>query len=286
MDAFPSMTRAVVAFVAVAYLFSAAFALLRLSGDHVALGVAMMFVPALSAWIVGAATGERLNIDWSRLPLRYLPIALLLIPVLMHAAMLPVTVIEEGRLPWQDWLTRGPDGLYHSPADRGWGTLTAAGLGVRVALNAVFGVVVVSLLALFEEIGWRGWLLPRLALLMGARYAIVAVAAIWGVWHVPFGLAGGDGSPLFSHAAAAFGWAFGVFVFGLIIGWLWMRTESIWIAAISHGALNNWGQYAFKYMRDFTTANEGQVLLAGITAVLVVAIGLLTFAMPRPLRRD
>jgi membrane protease YdiL (CAAX protease family) len=31
---------------------------------------------------------------------------------------------------------------------------------------------------------------------------------------------------------------------GLIIGWLWLRTESIWLAAIAHGAMNNWGQYA------------------------------------------
>jgi membrane protease YdiL (CAAX protease family) len=42
-------------------------------------------------------------------------------------------------------------------------------------------------------------------------------------------------------------------VTGLIIGWLWLRTESIWLVAIAHGALNNWGQYAFKYMKDSVT---------------------------------
>jgi hypothetical protein len=40
--------------------------------------------------------------------------------------MLPVSALQEGSLPWQDWLTPGQDGLYHSPADRGWGALTAS----------------------------------------------------------------------------------------------------------------------------------------------------------------
>lgn len=35
-----------------------------------------------------------------------------------------------------------------------------------------------------------------------------------------------------------------------MIGRLWVRTESLWIAALTHGALNNWGQYAFKFMDD------------------------------------
>jgi hypothetical protein len=48
-------------------------------------------------------------------------------------------------------LTIQPDGLYHSPASRGWADLTATGLGVRILLNAFVGVTVVSVLALFEE---------------------------------------------------------------------------------------------------------------------------------------
>ena len=41
----------------------------------------------------------------------------------MHTAMLPV-VARVGPLPWQEWLTPQSDGLYHSPASRGWGVLT------------------------------------------------------------------------------------------------------------------------------------------------------------------
>ena len=37
--------------------------------------------------------------------LKYIPLALFLLPVVMHAAMLPVTAAYEGRLPWEAWLT-------------------------------------------------------------------------------------------------------------------------------------------------------------------------------------
>ena len=38
--------------------------------------------------------------------------------------------------------------------------MTATGLAGRLALNAIVGVVVVSVMAIVEEIGWRAWLLP------------------------------------------------------------------------------------------------------------------------------
>ena len=35
---------------------------------------------------------------------------------------------------------------------------------------------------------------------------------------------------------------------GIFLGWLWLQTRSIWMLALAHGALNNWGQYACKFM--------------------------------------
>jgi hypothetical protein len=77
----------------------------------------------------------------------------------------------------------------------------------------------------------------------------------------------------------------GIFASGLILGWLWLRTESIWLAAIAHGALNNWGQYAFKYMKD-TTAPDA--VSAGFLALLAAGILLLGYGVQerRGMRRD
>jgi membrane protease YdiL (CAAX protease family) len=63
---------------------------------------------------------------------------------------------------------------------------------------------------------------------------------------------------------------------GLILGWLWLRTESIWLVAIAHGALNNWGQYAFKYMKESVTSDTDLAILgAGSLTLLIVGVLLL-----------
>src|SRR5438046_5564630 len=65
---------------------------------------------------------------------------------------------------------------------------------------------------------------------------------------------------------------FGIFGAGLVISWFWIKTKSIWIVSIAHGALNNWGQYAFKYMQDSTTDSKGQQtwLFVGVNGSLLI----------------
>src|SRR5437762_13805924 len=154
------MMSAIVIFVAVAYALSGALSVVVwATGGYqsplVGLGFVTMFLPTLAVLIVRSALNEGLAIDWNRLPARYLPLALFLIPITLHAIMLPRMVLA-GPLPWQEWLTGSVDGLYHSPESRGWGVLTTPGLIARIAMNAGVGLAVVSTLALFEEIGWRG----------------------------------------------------------------------------------------------------------------------------------
>jgi membrane protease YdiL (CAAX protease family) len=60
-----------------------------------------------------------------------------------------------------------------------------------------------------------------------------------------------------------------------VIGWLWLRTESIWIVSLAHGALNSWGQYAFKYMQ-FVKAQDSVVGGAALLALLILGTSLLT----------
>jgi membrane protease YdiL (CAAX protease family) len=278
--------KAIVAFVTTAYALSIVLSLVvGLSGGHdsplIGLAYLSMFLPAVSVLIVNSAMNEAPRVRWDHFPLTYLPVALFLIPGILHAVMLPLFA-RAGPIAWQDWLTPQADGLYHTPASRGWGTLTIYGLAERIALNAVVGLAVVSFLAFFEEIGWRAWLLPRLADRMGARRAVVATAVIWGLWHVPFQLSGIQHIDGVSAVRLALSGPLGIMITGLIIGWLWLRTESIWVVSIAHGALNNWGQYALKYMKDATgpnvaeqVARDLQVLGAGFLALLVVGIVLL-----------
>jgi membrane protease YdiL (CAAX protease family) len=102
---------------------------------------------------------------------------------------------------------------------------------------------------------------------------------VWALWHVPFGLSGIQHIDGVSPARVAILIPFGTVAAGLVIGWLWVRTESIWIAAVAHGALNNWGQYAFKFMDDFTVPDQTVVLAAGFVALYGLGTVLLAFAI-------
>jgi len=272
--------RSIVLFVAIAFGLSIALSLaIGLTGGQqspfIGVGYLSMIIPAIAVLVVSLTLRDRPRIDWGWLPVEYVAVALLLIPLVLHASMLSFVWMREGSLPWQDWLKPQADGLFHTPESRGWGNLTAAGLAGRMALNAIVGIIVVSFLALFEEIGWRAWLLPRLAARIGVRRAIFATSAIWGLWHIPFALSGIQHIEGVSPLALAAGIPIGVAVTGLIIGWLFARTDSIWIAALAHGALNNWGQYAFKYMKEPVHAGAGGTLAVGMASLFVVGVVLL-----------
>jgi membrane protease YdiL (CAAX protease family) len=268
-------------FVVTCYVLSIALSLVigYTGGQNSALiGIAYvsMFLPAGAAAILSATRNEPPHVRWSSFPLRYLPVALFLVPGVLHAVMLPGMAILGGGVSWQDWLTRRADGLYHAPASRGWGALTTQGLVEHILLNAIVGLAIVSFLALFEEIGWRTWLLPRLADRIGVRRAVVVTSLIWALWHVPFQLSGIQHISGVSPATLAMSMPLGITATGLILGWLWVRTGSVWLVAIAHGSSNNWGQYAFKYMQDSATPVRDLIVLnLGSLALLIIGAILL-----------
>ena len=281
------MNAAVLIFVACAYALAIVLsvAIWLTSGNESplhSLGLISMFIPAAAVFAARYATGEQLRVDWSFPPKRYVPLALFLMPAVMHAVMLSATVFLTGELPWQDWLTHPANDVFRSPAQLGWGSLNERELYVHLVMNAITGLLIVSFLAFFEEIGWRAWLLQRLAARVSPRKAILAVAVIWALWHVPFLLSGILSFANVSRGPATVIMPVGEFGAGLVIGWFWIRTRSIWIVSLAHGALNNWGQYAFKFMKDAPVSIFGTVypsydtiVLASGTVALVVLGGLL-----------
>lgn len=87
-----------------------------------------------------------------------------------------------------------------------------------------------------EEIGWRGYALPRLAERFGLASASVLLGFIWAVWHLPqFFIRGGD----------SYQQSFPVFVLqvtamSVAVAWLYMRTNgSLLLTMLLHAAINN-----------------------------------------------
>jgi membrane protease YdiL (CAAX protease family) len=229
-----------------------------------------MFLPALGVLAARVALDAHLDVEWDRLPLRWLPAALLILPLAIHAVALPGVVVLEGRLPWVQWLTPGPDGLYYTPQELGWGRLTLPALIGRIVINAAMGLMIVSFLAFFEEIGWRGFMLPRLVDLFGARRGAAVSAVIFALWHVPFAISGVQHVENVSPQALALVSVVGQFGAGLFLAFLWFKTGSILLVSLAHGAFNNWGQYAFKFM---STSGEHDLTLFALVNVALLAVG-------------
>ena len=87
-----------------------------------------------------------------------------------------------------------------------------------------------------EEIGWRGYALPRLSARLGLSSASVALGVIWASWHLPFFfLSGTDKSgqsfPVYLLSVTAL---------SVAIAWLYWRTNgSLLLTMLMHAAVNN-----------------------------------------------
>ncbi|WP_060915346.1 CPBP family intramembrane glutamic endopeptidase [Microbacterium oleivorans] len=104
------------------------------------------------------------------------------------------------------------------------------------------GAVINSFLAFGEELGWRGWLLSALRPL-GTWPALLISGVIWGLWHAPIILLGYNFAEpnLFGVGLMAMG----CLSFGILLGWLRLRSGNVWPAVLGHGAFNAAAGFAF-----------------------------------------
>ena len=235
------------------------------------------FFPAIAVLIM--TFGFDAPIDdagWGRFPFTWLLVALFIFPQAIHLVALPVqAAINNNSLPWQKWLTPDEAGFYKTPKGN---TLTRQGLVSSILQNALIGVVLVSFFAFFEEIGWRAWMLPRLMDSFDLRTAVFISALIWSLWHVPFVFGGIQQIEGVPTRVMLILYPLGLVGAGIVLGWLWLNSRSIWIVTLAHGALNNWGQFAFKYMEDSPPKETGfhsNVVLLTAVNLTLVALGLI-----------
>ncbi|WP_227497001.1 CPBP family intramembrane glutamic endopeptidase [Planctomonas psychrotolerans] len=112
-------------------------------------------------------------------------------------------------------------------------------IGALVAaqfLSVLAGALINVVPALGEELGWRGWLLPRL-LPYGMIPALVVSGAAWGLWHAPLILLGYN-YPFAPGWLGLLAMVGTTMVLGTIFAWMRLRSNSVWPAALAHGSLN------------------------------------------------
>ena len=97
------MPHPLIAYIAVAYVLSIAFSVaVGVTGGGESplafpLGMAAMFAPAVAVAVVVIGLNARPPLGWNRFPPRYLPLALLLMPVVMHVVMPPLGELANAR---------------------------------------------------------------------------------------------------------------------------------------------------------------------------------------------
>ena len=112
-------------------------------------------------------------------------------------------------------------------------------IGIQLVAAVLISPIANSLATFGEEFGWRGYLLPKL-MPLGGRKAMLLIGIIWGVWHWPVILMGyeyGFKYPGYPWAGPLlFLWV--TFGLGIFLGWLTLRSQSIWPAVIGHASIN------------------------------------------------
>jgi uncharacterized protein len=121
--------------------------------------------------------------------------------------------------------------LVHRVATGAWPAFGPEALYVMIAGTAVSTPVQAG-----EEIGWRGYALPRLAGRLGLGPASLVLGVVWACWHLPF---------FFIAQTDAYGQSFPMYLLSVTaisvaMTWLYWRTSgSLLLTMLLHAAINN-----------------------------------------------
>lgn len=148
-------------------------------------------------------------------------------------------------------------------------------------LSVIVGATLFAFIALGSEIGWRGYLLPRL-LPLGAIPAYLIGGLCWGLWFFPFifgwyretGAGGSMGETLLRTIALAI-------VLSAVLGQIAQRTRHLTLAALCLGAFA--GQANGIWIHLFQQATPPWTGAAGWISIGVwAAVALLPRLMTKP----
>ena len=105
-------------------------------------------------------------------------------------------------------------------------------------------ILILPLSALWEEMGWRGFLLPILQERYTSLKSSLIIGFIWGLWHLPIYLAlnpYGDKTIIFFFIMFI-----GCFALSIIATWLFSSTKgSLFICILFHNAINTSAAYFY-----------------------------------------
>jgi hypothetical protein len=121
-----------------------------------------------------------------------------------------------------------------------------------------------------EEVGWRGYALPRLTRRMGAPVASLVLGVLWALWHLPLFFF--DGTPYLRQSLPLY--MLQVTAISVAMAWLYFRTDSsLLLVILMHAAVNNTKDVVSSVLPG-AAATPGGSLVGWLTMVVlwVVAV--------------
>jgi CAAX protease family protein len=132
----------------------------------------------------------------------------------------------------------------------------------------------VIIVGLFEEVGWRGFALPRLQLRLDAIWAALVLGVLWALWHLPELISDPTGQ---RPPVQFLLWALALSV---IFSWLYNSTNgSLPIVIICHAAIDTAGRFM---LPEFV--GDGYQLVWGFMVALYVLVAIIVILVAGPKR--
>jgi membrane protease YdiL (CAAX protease family) len=147
------------------------------------------------------------------------------------------------------------------------------------AIDLVLAALIGTVFILGEEIGWRGFLLPRMQELMSKRRAAVLTGFVHGLFHLPLILIATTYDTEVPRWVAAPMAVAVITAAGVFYAWLWDRSKTVWPVAIAHHTANT----VFDLGSAAVVATSGSSLAyvagetgwATLTVIVIAAVVLL-----------
>jgi uncharacterized protein len=137
-----------------------------------------------------------------------------------------------------------------------------------------FFLSTVIIVGLFEEVGWRGFALPRLQLRLNAIWAALVLGVLWALWHLPELISDPTGQ---RPPVQFLLWALALSV---IFSWLYNSTSgSLPIVIICHAAIDTAGRFM---LPEFV--GDGYQLVWWFMVALYVLVAVIVILVAGPKR--
>jgi len=126
-------------------------------------------------------------------------------------------------------------------------------------------LIQILLIGIGEELGWRGWLLPKLAQRFPLGVSMLLIFIVWTLWHFPILLMGAD---------IVVPWIFVAISATIILTWIWIKVKgNVFVLAIAHASING-SQF---FIENQIGQEQNLLLLESwrITGYIYLAVGIL-----------